>query len=296
MPFKQLSRLLALMLAVAMLSFMLACGGSDDDDEVAEEDGAATETAGTPYKATGNEGSITGSVNFTGEAPAPKPISMDADAACAQNNANPQTEDVVVKDGKLANVLVYIKDGKTTTGSKSITSFAFEVPATEVVLDQKGCRYLPHVLGIMAGQKLKVTNSDPTAHNVHPSPKSNKEWNQSQPAGAQPIIQTFSRAEVVVPVKCNQHPWMKANIGVLKHPLFAVSGENGAFEIKGVPPGTYTVATWHEKYGEKTQSVTVGANETKTQDFAFDASAGKTATRGSLEVLPAIEFPIISKH
>ena len=295
MPFKQLSRLLALMLAVAMLSFMLACGGSDDDDEVAEEDGAATETAGTPYKATGNEGSITGSVNFTGEAPAPKPISMDADAACAQNNANPQTEDVVVKDGKLANVLVYIKDGKTTEG-KSITSFAFEVPATEVVLDQKGCRYLPHVLGIMAGQKLKVTNSDPTAHNVHPSPKSNKEWNQSQPAGAQPIIQTFSRAEVVVPVKCNQHPWMKANIGVLKHPLFAVSGENGAFEIKGVPPGTYTVATWHEKYGEKTQSVTVGANETKTQDFAFDASAGKTATRGSLEVLPAIEFPIISKH
>jgi plastocyanin len=295
MPFKQLSRLLALMLAVAMLTFMLACGGSDDDDDVAEEDGAATETAGTPYKSSGNEGSITGAVNFTGEAPAPKPISMDADAACAQSNPNPQTEDVVVKDGKLANVFVYIKDGKTTEG-KSITSFAFEVPATEVQLDQKGCRYIPHVLGLMAGQKLKVTNSDPTAHNVHPSPKSNKEWNQSQPANAQPIIQTFSRAEVVVPVKCNQHPWMKANIGVLKHPLYAVSGENGAFEIKGVPPGTYTVATWHERYGEKTQSVTIGAKETKTQDFAFDASAGKTAIQGSLEVMPAIEFPVISKH
>jgi plastocyanin len=296
MPFKQLSRLLALMLAVAMLSFMLACGGSDDDDDVAEDEGAATETAGTPYKSSGNEGSITGAINFTGEAPAPKPISMDADAACAQTNPNPQTEDVIVKDGKLANVFVYIKDGKTTEGNKSITSFAFEVPATEVLLDQKGCRYLPHVLGIMAGQKLKVTNSDPTAHNVHPSPKSNKEWNQSQPAGAQPIIQSFSRAEVVVPVKCNQHPWMKANIGVLKHPLFAVSGENGAFEIKGVPPGTYTVAVWHERYGEKTQSVTVGAKETKTQDFAFDASAGKTAIRGSLEVLPAIEFPVISHN
>lgn len=296
MPFKQLIRLLALMLAVAMLSFMLACGGDDDDDDVAEEDGAATgATAGTPYKSSGNEGSIAGAVSFTGEAPAPKQISMDADAACAQNNANPQTEDVVVKDGKLANVLVYIKDGKTTDG-KSITSFAFEVPATEVTLDQKGCRYIPHVLGIMAGQKLKVTNSDPTAHNVHPSPKSNKEWNQSQPAGAQPIIQSFSRAEVVVPVKCNQHPWMKANIGVLRHPLYAVSGENGAFEIKGVPPGTYTVATWHEKYGEKTQSVTIGAKETKTQDFAFDASAGKTAIHGSLEVLPAIEFPLVPKH
>ncbi|HEX8423229.1 MAG TPA: carboxypeptidase regulatory-like domain-containing protein [Pyrinomonadaceae bacterium] len=295
MPFKQLIRLLALMLAAAMLSFMLACGG-DDDDDVAEEDGTGTEAAaGTPYKSSGNEGSITGAVNFTGEAPAPKPISMDADAACAQNNANPQTEDVVVKDGKLANVFVYIKDGKTAD-NKSISSLAFEVPATEVLLDQKGCRYLPHVLGIMAGQKLKVTNSDPTAHNVHPSPKSNKEWNQSQPAGAQPIIQSFSRAEVVVPVKCNQHPWMKANIGVLRHPLYAISGENGAFEIKGVPPGTYTVAIWHERYGEKTQSVTVGAKETKTQDFAVDASAGKTAINGSLEVLPAIEFPVITKH
>jgi plastocyanin len=294
MPFKQLSRLLALMLAVAMLSFMLACGG-DDDDDVAEEDGTTETAAGTPYKVSGNEGSITGAVNFTGEAPAPKTISMDADAACAANNPNPQTEDVIVKDGKLANVFVYIKDGKTADG-KSITSFAFDVPATEVVLDQKGCRYIPHVLGIMAGQKLKVLNSDPTAHNVHPSPKSNKEWNQSQPAGAQPIIQSFSRAEVVVPVKCNQHPWMKANIGVLRHPLYAVSGENGAFEIKGVPPGTYTVATWHERYGEKTQSVTVGAKEIKTQDFAFDANAGKTAWYSSLEVLPAIEFPMLSRQ
>jgi plastocyanin len=217
-----------------------------------------------------------GAINFTGEAPAPKQISMDADPACAQSNPNPQTEDVVVKDGKLANVLVYIKDGKTADG-KNITGFAFDVPATEVVLDQKGCRYIPHVLGMMAGQKLKVLNSDPTAHNVHPSPKSNKEWNQSQPAGAQPIIQTFTRAEVVVPVKCNQHPWMKANIGVMKHPLFAVSSENGAFEIKGVPPGSYTVATWHERYGEKTQSVTIGAKESKTQDFTVDAAAGKTA-------------------
>jgi plastocyanin len=220
---------------------------------------------------------------------------MDADAACAQSNPNPQTEDVLVKDGKLANVLVYIKDGKTSDG-KSITGFAFEVPATEVSLDQKGCRYIPHVLGMMAGQKLKVTNSDPTAHNVHPSPKSNKEWNQSQPANAAPIIQTFTRAEVVVPVKCNQHPWMKANIGVMKHPFYAVSSENGAFEIKGVPPGTYTVATWHERYGEKTQSVTIGAKETKTQDFTVDAAGGKTASLGLLEVMPAIEFPVAAKH
>jgi plastocyanin len=294
MPFKQVRRILVLMLAAAMLSFMLACGDSDDEDDVAEGD-TPTEAAGVPYKSSGNEGSITGAIAFTGEAPAPKQISMDADAACAQTNPNPQTEDVIVKDGKLANVLVYIKDGKTSDG-KSIAGFKFDVPATEVTLDQKGCRYIPHVLGIMAGQKLKVTNSDPTAHNVHPSPKSNKEWNQSQPAGAPPIIQSFARAEVVVPIKCNQHPWMKANVGVMKHPLFAVSGEDGAFEIKGVPPGTYTVATWHERYGEKTQSVTVGAKETKTQDFTVDASAGKTASFRLLEVMPAIEFPVVSKH
>ncbi|HKP71944.1 MAG TPA: carboxypeptidase regulatory-like domain-containing protein [Pyrinomonadaceae bacterium] len=296
MPFKQLRRILALMLAVALLSFMFACGGGGDEDDVADDDNSSgTETAGTPYKTTGNEGTISGTINFTGTAPEPKPISMDADAACAQNNPNPHTEDVVVKDGKIANVLVYIKDGKTTDGSKSISSLAFPVPAAEAVLDQKGCHYAPHVVGLMTGQKLKITNSDPTAHNVHPLPKSNKEWNQSQPAGAQPIIQTFTRAEVVVPVKCNQHPWMKANIGVLKHPLFAVSGENGAFQITGVPPGTYTVATWHEKYGEQTQTVTVGAKESKTQDFTIDAA--KTASRGGgLEVLPAIEFPMGAKH
>ena len=296
MPFQHVRKLLALMFAISLLTFMLACGGSDDEDDVAEgEDSAATETAGTPYKTSGNEGQIKGAINFTGTAPEPKPISMDADSACAQSNPDPRTEDVVVKDGKLGNVFVYIKDGKTAEG-KNITGFTFEVPATEVNLDQKGCRYVPHVLGLMAGQKLRVTNSDPTAHNVHPSPKSNKEWNQSQPAGAPPIIQTFTRAEVVVPVKCNQHPWMKANVGVLKHPLFAVSGENGAFEITGVPPGTYTVATWHEKYGEKTQSVTVGAKEIKTQDFTFDAAGGQTAALGLLEVLPAIEFPMAPKH
>ncbi|HEX8457990.1 MAG TPA: carboxypeptidase regulatory-like domain-containing protein [Pyrinomonadaceae bacterium] len=294
MPFKQVRRMLVLMLAAALLSLTFACGGGDDDDDVAEE-GTAPETAGVPYKPSGNEGSITGAINFTGEAPAPKKISMDADPACAQANPNAQTEDVVVTDGKLANVLVYIKDGKTSDG-KNITGFAFDIPATEVTLDQKGCHYVPHVLALMAGQKLKVTNSDPTAHNVHPSPKSNKEWNQSQPANAAPIIQTFTRPEVVVPVKCNQHPWMKANIGVLKHPLYSVSAENGAFEIKGVPPGTYTVAIWHERYGEKTQSVTVGAKEIKTQDFTVDAAAGKTAQLGLLEVMPAIEFPMNVKH
>ena len=137
----------------------------------------------------------------------------------------------------------------------------------------------------MAGQKLKVTNSDQTAHNVHPSPKSNKEWNQSQAAGAPPIIQSFSRAEVVVPVKCNQHPWMKANIGVLKHPLYAVSGENGAFESRRAA-GNLHGRRWHERYGEKL-SPSRRRKEARRRTSP-STRAPESRLHGSLEVLPAM--------
>jgi plastocyanin len=174
----------------------------------------------------------------------------------------------------------------------------WDVPSTDVTLDQHGCHYVPHVLGLMAGQRLKITNSDPTAHNVHPLPKSNPEWNQSQPSGSNPLEKTFARPEVVIPVKCNQHPWMKAFIGVMRSPLFAVSGEDGKFTIAGVPPGTYTVAALHEKYGEKTMSVTVGTKEAKTQDFSFDAAATAQALPfgGALKVEPALEVPMPMRH
>jgi plastocyanin len=294
MQFERVRRLLALLLAAALLSFALAACSSDDEEE-AEGDGEEAPAA-QKYTVSGNEGQITGTIAFNGAAPAPQPISMDADPACAQNNPNPVTETVVVKDGKLANVFVYIKDGKTADG-KTISNLTWDTPGTEITLDQKGCHYKPHVLGLMAGQKLKITNSDQTAHNVHPLPKTNKEFNQSQPAGAPPLDASFPRAEIVIPVKCNQHPWMKAYIGVMRSPLFAVSAEDGKFTIAGVPQGTYTVAALHETFGEKTMSVTVGAKEIKTQDFSFDAQkASAQPFGGALPLGPALEVPMPMKH
>ena len=295
MPFVRLRRALALLLSVTLLSFALACGGDDDDlAEDEEEDGAAT--AAAAYKPSGNEGTLTGVINLNGTAPERRAISMDADNACAANNPNPLSEDAVVNSGKVQNVFVYVKEGKTAEG-RSLTAFSFAPPAAEVVLDQKGCTYLPHVLGMMNTQKLRVTNSDPTTHNVNAQPKSNQPFNQAQSSGAPAIVKEFPRAEAQVPVKCNQHPWMKSYQNVMRHPFFAVSGADGTFQIAGLPPGTYTVAAWHERFGEKTQTVTVGAKEQKTQDFQFDAATASMEFRpGSLEVMPAIEFPMLMKH
>lgn len=296
MPFIRVRRAAALLLSISLLTFALACGGDDDDLAEDENDNTGDAPAATAYASKGNEGGVAGTIAFTGTAPQRKAISMDADNACAADNPNPLSEDTIVTDGKLQNVFVYVKDGKLSDG-KSVTGYTFAPPTPDVLLDQKGCQYRPHVVGIMTTQQLKVTNSDGTTHNVNVQPKSNQGFNQAQGSGAGAIVKTFPRAEVQVPVKCNQHPWMKSYLNVMRHPFFAVSGEDGKFEIKGLPPGTYTIAAWHEKFGEKTQSVTVAASESKTQDFSFDAATAKVDfTPGSLEVLPAIEFPMLVKH
>ena len=264
----------------------------------AAPDTNSTASTGTAYTSKGDEGTVTGAIAYTGTAPAPKKIDSSADPVCGQSNPNLVTEDTVVKDGKLANAFIYIKDGALADGTK-ITAINFPTPTEAVTLDQKGCHYVPHVLGLQANQKLRITNSDPTQHNIHPTPKSNPEWNQTQPNGAPPIEKTFARAEVLIPVKCNQHPWMKSYIGVLKHPFYAVSAEDGTFTIKGVPPGTYTVAAWFEKGGpngtEKTIQVTVPANGSGKADFSFgEATASSQA--GGLQMMPALEFPMLGRH
>ena len=290
---KKRARLWLAICVMSSLAALGACGGSKDDGPKEEPSGA------TKYAPTGNEGSITGKISLTGEAPAPQPIDMAQDANCKANNPSPTTETVVAKDGKLQNVFVYIKEGTTADGKK-IADFSFDTPKTEVVLDQKGCKYVPHVLGMQPNQPLKVTNSDPTGHNIHAIPKSgggNEEWNESQPNGAGPITKTFKRSEILVPIKCNQHPWMKAYVGVVKHPFYAVSKDDGSFEIKGVPAGTYTVVAWHEKGAEKTMQVTVPAKGAATSDFTFDAGAMAFGSGGgSLEMMPAIEFPMLGRH
>lgn len=281
---------------LSLLTLSVACGGPDDVDDVDDSNSNSGASAGPPYQVTGNEGTVSGKIVLNGPTPAPQAIDMNADATCASKNPNAVAETVVVKDGMLKNVFVYVKDGTTSEGKK-ITGFSFAPPAGAVTLDQNGCHYVPHVLGIQTNQKFLVTNSDATAHNVHVQGKGNPEWNTSQPSGAPPIEKKFLRSEVVIPVKCDQHPWMKSYIAVVNHPFYAVSSDDGSYTIKGLPPGKYNVVAWHEKYGEKTMEITVEAKGSATADFTYDAAtAFNSPTHNSLEVLPAIEFPMLMGH
>ncbi len=288
---KQTKVWLVLSIALSLLALGSACNKAADTN-TPTTDNAAAKTYNGPV------GTVAGVIAFNGTPPAPKKIDTSADPVCGQKNPTLSTEDTVVKDGKLANVFVYLKEGTLADGTK-IGDYTWAAPSTPVTLDQNGCHYRPHVLGIQTNQKLTITNSDPTQHNIHPQPKNNPEWNQTQPNGAPPIEKTFARSEVLIPVKCNQHPWMKAYIGVLKSPFFAVSGEDGSFTIKGVPAGTYTVAAWHEGGAagtEKTMQVTVPASGSGKADFAFGEAGTASAQPGSLQMMPAVEFPMMGKH
>jgi plastocyanin len=280
-----------LVLAIA-LSVVLAaaCGGGTTNSTNAPANTDAA--AGGPYS--GPTGTVAGVISFNGTAPAPKKIDTSADPVCGQKNPNLVTDDALVTDGKLANTFIYVKEG-TVEGGKKITDYAWSTPTTAAQLDQNGCHYAPHVMGVQVNQKVSITNSDATQHNVHPTPKLNPEWNQTQANGAPPIEKTFARPEVLIPVKCNQHPWMKAYIGVMRHPFFAVSGKDGSFEIKGLPPGNYTVVAWKEGGAngtEKTMQVTVPANGSAKADFAFGEGAATTSLNPSLKMMPALEIPL----
>jgi plastocyanin len=213
-------------------------------------------------------GEVTGTVTLVGTAPTFKAINMSAEPYCSK--ANPKTvmpQDVVVGDkGALDNVVVYVKD--------DLSKYSFDTPKDSVALNQQGCMYEPHVVALMAGQTLEVKNDDQTTHNIHPMPKDNREWNTSQPPGASPIDNSFARQEVAIPVKCNVHPWMKAYMAVMPNPDFQVTDKDGKFDLKNLPPGTYTLVAWQELYGSSDpQTVTIGPKETKNVTFTFKAAA-----------------------
>jgi len=168
---------------------------------------------------------------------------------------------MVSPDGSLANVFIYIKAG--------LEDKSFEVPSTPVLFDQKGCWFSPRVLGIRTGQVLRIANSDPVTHNVHPMAQVNREWNHSQGPDDAPLDRKFLRPEVMIPVKCNIHSWMHAYIGVVSHPYFAVTAVDGKFELRNVPPGDYVVEAWHEKLGTHEEKVTVPAAGQANVSFTF---------------------------
>jgi plastocyanin len=220
----------------------------------------------TPVEDAQGGATISGKIKFTGTKPTNPRIDMSEEATCkAKYPTAPTAETAVVNaNGTLANVFVYVKAGLPAGGT-------YPVPATPVVLDQNGCRYHPHVLGIMVGQNLEILNSDPVLHNIKAKAVKNRPFNVSQPSAGMKTMRTFAAPEVMVSLECNVHGWMNAFLGVLPHPFFAVSGADGSFSIKGLPPGTYTIEAWHEKYGTQTATVTVAGAAPKTQDFTFAA-------------------------
>jgi plastocyanin len=247
------------MLALACMAFwaLAGCSKKENTEEQPAAAPAAAQPAATPIDPA-TVATVNGTVKLDGTAPKMSKIDMSQDAACKGTNT---AETIVDNSGDLENVFVYVKDG---LGART-----FDVPKDSVTIDQQGCKYHPHVLGVMAGQNIEIKNDDPTTHNIHPTPADNREWNESQPPQAAPIEKNFAREEIMLPVKCNQHPWMRMYINVVKTPFYAVTDSTGKYEIKGLPPGDYTIAFVQEKLGEQDQKVTLAAKDSKTVDMTF---------------------------
>jgi plastocyanin len=245
-----------LLLCAALAPALVAgCGGSAPPPPAAKP--------GKPVDPA-TAGSISGRVTFKGDVPAAEVLRMGSDQACVQGaGPNPVSDAVLVSsDGGLKNVFVYVKEGLDP-------AYGFDVPAAPVVLDQKGCVYMPRVVGLRVGQPIEVLNSDPTLHNVHGLPNKNPEFNASQPIQGIRTTRTFSSPDVMVRFKCDVHNWMTAYVGVLDHPYFAVTSGNGGFELRNLPPGTYTIEAWHEKFGTQTAKITVADKQAQTASFTF---------------------------
>jgi hypothetical protein len=244
---------------------LTACGGGGEDTGNAADNEAATDAA--PAVDPSQAATISGTVNFSGAAEA-EPIDMSAEPDCAAKHSGTPTRKVVeVSGGKLRNVFVYVKEG--------LPQRSWPRGGESPVLDQEGCEYKPHILAVRTGQDFIIRNSDGLLHNVNAKPKTNRGFNVGQPTKMDTKRQ-FSQPEVMVPVTCEVHGWMHSYIGVVDHPYYAVTSENGSFTIQGLPPGTYTVEAWHEKLGTKTTQVTVAAKETKQADFSFGPATAKT--------------------
>lgn len=207
-----------------------------------------------------NKGSVKGTVIFEGEAPEREKLVRDTDPYCAKTDK--LADDVIVTKGKLKDVLVRVKNG--SAGKHA-------APAAAAVIDQKECMYTPRVLGVVAGQKLGVRNSDGTFHNVHGTLNGKLLWNKPHPKGEPELTLDLPKAGEVAEVVCDVHPWMKSYVVVQDHPFFAVTGEDGAFEIKGLAPGAYTLEAWHPTLGTKTMNVKIGtgAKAAVTARFSF---------------------------
>ena len=206
-------------------------------------------------------GSVTGTVKFEGTAPTMRPLAMDADPNCAKKHTTPQLPELLVLGAGNTMAHIFVR-AKSVPGN-------YPAPSEPVVMDQIGCMYKPHVMGVMVGQKFLIKNSDGLLHNVHSLPKINQGFNRAMPAAVTEAEYTFDKEELMFKIKCDVHPWMSAFVGVMTHPFFDVTDTDGKFEIAGLPAGTYEIEVWHEKLGTQSKSVAVGASDTQTLDFAL---------------------------
>lgn len=237
-------------LLLTLLSVLtVGCGKKENSAGTGDEPPAVNPAAKPVDPAT--TGSVSGTVKFEGAAPKAKAISMASAASCAKQHETPVMGEAVVlgDNGALQNVVVYLKG--------DFSQYAFPPDTTPVKVDQNGCVFIPHVVALMTREPLQVTNSDAVSHNVNAVSERGQGWNQSLTPGAAPLERSFSREEIAIPVKCNIHPWMKFQVAVFSHPYFQVTGKDGSFVLKNVPPGSYTLTAWHELYGSKEQAVVV---------------------------------------
>ena len=242
-------------LSVLVLAAAAACGGGGGD--------AAPAATAPPAFDPATAGNLSGMVMFEGELPEAEELRMNSDPNCAELATNTLSNAFVGSDGHLGNVFMYVKEG--------LEGQRFPAPTESVAINQQGCRYTPHVMGIQVGQTLQITNSDPTLHNIHATPSANAEFNMGQPIQGMQFERTFENAEVMVPFRCDVHGWMNAYIGVLDHPYFAVTGVDGMFDISTLPPGDYVIEAWHEQLGTQTQNVTVATGQTAEVSFTFSS-------------------------
>jgi plastocyanin len=225
---------------------------------------AAAAAAGLLLAAPVLAGAVKGSIKYEGAVPALKPIAMDADPGCAKKHTSPVANDMLVLGSGNTLGNVFVKVSKGLPADKT-----WPTPTQPVVLDQHGCRYQPHVMGVMVNQPIKIKNSDGLLHNVHALPEVNQAFNQAMPASVTETVKSFTKPEPMFKIKCDVHPWMGAYVEVLTHPFFAVTTPDGKFEIPNLPAGTYEITAWHEKLGTKTGQATVAADGAQTVDFVF---------------------------
>lgn len=261
------TRILVLVLGGAFGALLSGCSGGGDSETSESAVPATTKAPVDTAPMPAGNATISGTVAFAGQAPKLGEIDMSDEVVCAtrweEEGRIPRSEALVLgADNTLGNVFVAIKSGHGEA--------TYMAPSDPVIIDQVGCKYVPHVFAVMKGQPVVFKNSDGVLHNVHALPNENREFNLAMPGTMlESKPRFFKKTESMFRIKCDKHPWMYSYAAVMEHPFFAVTAKDGSFEISGLAAGTYEVEAWHEKLGNQVASVTVGADEAQTVDFSF---------------------------